>query len=794
MPTPANPLDVVFDGRNPLVSDVNAHLDPDERYFVEVKEMVFRANRRIQKRNGKTLIGTSAGARITALHAMTYYDPAGVPSWVKYRTYGTKIAATIGTAWTEMTLPYTPSSNAQWVFANFAGKVFAVNGNQAMLVSAGLPTDVWREVGQTAPLVAPNLSVLAADPPVTNSTTGTTVSATNGSALVNNTGTPFVTGAPSPWIGKTITINGRNYEIADVGASNQLTLTEEFKEDTASGLPWTVYPGIGAWEEGPQYAYAFYNPTTGHVSNISPIAQIVEKRQVGRTITVVIAGGADINAAYNAGYTQIQLFRTPLNGAQLVALNEKLASNNAGSNITYVETVTKFADTYLTKLPAEQVIRRKPQLDVVATTISGATNASPIVITTLTAHGFTTGQTVLVSGVNGNTAANGRWVVVVLTSTTLQLFGSVGNGGYTTGGSISLDPAIKFLAVAAYKGRLWAITRNRIYWCASFDEVPLWGVGEECWPAQFSREIPEAFGLVVIGEAGSNDRLVIQTAEGDYTVEGYDNRDIEVFPLRRRPSGCFLGGAAVVDGRLVELYRDRRLLDTSVGDLAAPIQNRFNDIPVALTTYCRMHWFALNQRDYLLVSIPGVNNSSDVDRVMVFDYSLQKWSEFTLSPGITAFATVKDSNGSLELWVGDTGGSVWRISDSDVWTDAGSNYTGSLKTCVLRFGRRVRLVSVQAFVNDGALTPWALKIWLDEQTSEGSPAAAEKSYKATTLNVARHQSQSAQGRELEFVPIQTDRVVAEAFQFGIVTPTTNGDIYLDRVRFLFTEVEPGGQE
>lgn len=792
MAAPANPIVRVFDGRNPLVSDVNTHLEPDERYFVVVKDLVYRANRRLQKRNGKVAIGASAASRITSMHSMTYYDSAGAASYVKYRAYASSIAATTGTAWTVMTLPanYVPTSGAPWVFANHGGRVFGVNGNQAMVVSAGLPASPWREVGQTAPLVAPSISLTAADPPVTNTSTGTTVSATKGSALVNNSGTVFVVGLP--WVGKRIVINGRPYEISAVGATNQLTLAEGFKEDNGVGLSWTVYPGIGEWEEGPQYAHAFYNPTTGHVSNISPIAQVVEKKQVGRTITVVIAGSAAINAAYNAGYTEIQLFRAALNGAQLVAINERLPSNNTTSNITYVETAVKFADTYLTKLPAEQIIRRKPVLDVIAYTVSGATNATPIVITTTAPHLLVTGQVVVVAGVLGNLAANGTWAVTVLSATTFSLNGSVGSGAYTTGGTASASAAIRFISIASYKGRLWAITRNRIYWCASFDEVPLWGVGEECWPAQFSREIPEAFGLVVIGQEGYNDRLVIQTAEGDYTVEGYDNRDIEVFPLRKRPSGCFYGGAAVADGRLVEMYRDRRLLDSSNGDIAAPVQNRFNDIPASLTTVCRLYWFALNQRDYLIASIPGSSASTDVDTLMVFDYTLGKWSENVLTPGISAFTTVKDANGSLELWVGDTSGAVWRISDIAVWTDDGASYTPELKTCVMRFGSKVALANVQAFVSDGAQT-WTLKMWLDEQTSEAAGALADKSYKTAALNVADHKSQSAQGREMVWPRTTSDRVTAEAFQFGLVCPTTNGDVWIDELRLTFNAIEPGGQ-
>lgn len=76
-------------------------------------------------------------------------------------------------------------------------------------------------------------------------------------------------------------------------------------------------------------------------------------------------------------------------------------------------------------------------------TITGATNATPIVITTSVAHLFATGDTVVVSGVLGNTAANGTWTITKISATTFSLATSVGSGAYTSGGTaidVSLTP------------------------------------------------------------------------------------------------------------------------------------------------------------------------------------------------------------------------------------------------------------------------------------------------------------------------------------------------------------------
>jgi hypothetical protein len=77
-------------------------------------------------------------------------------------------------------------------------------------------------------------------------------------------------------------------------------------------------------------------------------------------------------------------------------------------------------------------------------TITNATNATPIVITTSVAHTFHDGDTVVVSGVGGNTAANGTWAITYLTTTTFSLDTSVGSGAYTSGGTavdVSMLPA-----------------------------------------------------------------------------------------------------------------------------------------------------------------------------------------------------------------------------------------------------------------------------------------------------------------------------------------------------------------
>jgi hypothetical protein len=77
--------------------------------------------------------------------------------------------------------------------------------------------------------------------------------------------------------------------------------------------------------------------------------------------------------------------------------------------------------------------------DVGIKAITGATNATPIVITA-TAHGFTNGDLVFIDGVVGNLAANGLWKIANVAANTFELTNpisaanAVGSAAYTSGG------------------------------------------------------------------------------------------------------------------------------------------------------------------------------------------------------------------------------------------------------------------------------------------------------------------------------------------------------------------------
>jgi Tc toxin complex TcA C-terminal TcB-binding domain/Neuraminidase-like domain/Putative peptidoglycan binding domain len=69
--------------------------------------------------------------------------------------------------------------------------------------------------------------------------------------------------------------------------------------------------------------------------------------------------------------------------------------------------------------------------------ITGASNAKPIVVTTATPHGLTTKMVATLVGVTGNTAANGAFVVTVVSPASFSLNKSAGNHAWTGGGFVT---------------------------------------------------------------------------------------------------------------------------------------------------------------------------------------------------------------------------------------------------------------------------------------------------------------------------------------------------------------------
>ena len=154
-------------------------------------------------------------------------------------------------------------------------------------------------------------------------------------------------------------------------------------------------------------------------------------------------------------------------------------------------------------------------------TINGATNASPIVVSTTSAHGFFTGDKVLIVGVVGNTAANGIFTITVTDSTHFSLNSTTGSGVYTSGGTavdLRLLPPAQLpsdgdtLNVASVNAALQTLfdrtqfnsarTRDAAYTVLNAGSAG-GGSGAHNWAGNFS--IAENLGVVSIAGLKNND-------------------------------------------------------------------------------------------------------------------------------------------------------------------------------------------------------------------------------------------------------------------------------------------------
>lgn len=88
-----------------------------------------------------------------------------------------------------------------------------------------------------------------------------------------------------------------------------------------------------------------------------------------------------------------------------------------------------------------------PTTDAGIKLIASSTNATPIVITTSTAHGFTNGDLVFIDGHTTNTSANGFWLITAASASVFSLTtpagaNAVGNGvGGATGYCVNYGPS-----------------------------------------------------------------------------------------------------------------------------------------------------------------------------------------------------------------------------------------------------------------------------------------------------------------------------------------------------------------
>jgi hypothetical protein len=154
---------------------------------------------------------------------------------------------------------------------------------------------------------------------------------------------------------------------------------------------------------------------------------------------------------------QLLLAQTPsvtLTNGPIVAANT--FSTPATGEVTVVVASTTPASVVL----GDPVTPGCVQLDVI-----DASNATPIVIQTVSDHGLSDDDFVTTYGILGNTGANGTFQIIVLTSDTFSLNDSVGTGAYIGGGAVEggdLGQVDNLIQSAVVPDRTIAITESAL--------------------------------------------------------------------------------------------------------------------------------------------------------------------------------------------------------------------------------------------------------------------------------------------------------------------------------------------
>lgn len=149
-----------------------------------------------------------------------------------------------------------------------------------------------------------------------------------------------------------------------------------------------------------------------------------------------------------------------------------ITSGATAARIAPGDTIRVMASPDQTSLGITGVWTDVPAGGLAATkSITSSTNATPIVVT-ITTHGYSNGDTIVITGHTTNTFANGTWEIANKTDNTFELVGSTGNGtGGATGTARLRNNTRVTLASALTKninnGNRGNVTDPRIVWTAS---------------------------------------------------------------------------------------------------------------------------------------------------------------------------------------------------------------------------------------------------------------------------------------------------------------------------------------
>ena len=213
-----------------------------------------------------------------------------------------------------------------------------------------------------------------------------------------------------------------------------------------NGAPVLTATGFGSWGAG--YVEAYSAPTvtqTGHGYVTGNTIHLASASQSGVwAITVTDGNHYQLTTLISGGYTpgagdsvlaDLQTAQCTFNpatfGAYLINCFKQTAGIQQAAGLTPRLQVGECPEWWFNPY--------SPNVPITA-----LTNASPISIGLGSAHGFTTGDAVVITGVKGCSAANGTWIITVVDTTHYTLNGSSGNGAWTVNTGLSSGGGMAF--------------------------------------------------------------------------------------------------------------------------------------------------------------------------------------------------------------------------------------------------------------------------------------------------------------------------------------------------------------
>lgn len=422
------------------------------------------------------------------------------------------------------------------------------------------------------------------------------------------------------WDGKTVYLNDVPYTIVDVTGVGAMTINPAWVDDgAASPVNMRVHYGEVSWGElGPSYAYAYYNPTTGHISNVSPIMTISETNIYNVRVKI-----SNIQLTNDPNYTKVVMFRT--------------AFNNGGN-----------------LLPL--------RLD------AGAAGTTATVDTTPTSAGY---------GMIENNAVGTVVYVDILSDPNLnKILGATSDVG-APAPFLNNPPPSDIRYMAFWDSRVWVVsaaTRYRLQFSGNSGQIPL-GVPEESFPATNYRDISADDGFIT-GLKTVGTSLLVCTERYLYFVDGGSENTYRLQRISSRGAGVdqyaideHPGDSSDQSASAIYVSRDKRLWRQYPGgrieDIGWPIQDKLDNLNLSLKKPVVLKVCQVLKSWLLVLGI----RQEDPDRYgyLFYDFDEQCWLDLNL--------------GTPEFWgssYGGYGSPWWSGVGAGVVYDATTSGTSAL--------------------------------------------------------------------------------------------------------------------